>query len=284
MIDKNTLARFILANDFSGDGLLTNEEFFTVESKFFNKDLSGLFDMPLWKMVDVISNTVLAEKVYTAIKNFDKNALEKLDAFGINLVANSHQNYPKRLIKKMKVDAPILLYCLGDETLLNKKSTAVIGARQIDESGKKFAFDIGESVAKEQKVLVSGGARGSDLEATKSAILNGGKAIWFVAVPVDEVVKNRMVKEWIETGKLLVCWDCNPFAPFSSKTALRRNKYIYANAENAFVCQVNSKISGTFSGANYCLKNKLCELFVFDNDSDAAKILIENGAIAIYKR
>ena len=51
MIDKNTLARFILANDFSGDGLLTNEEFFTVESKFFNKDLSGLFDMPLWKIV-----------------------------------------------------------------------------------------------------------------------------------------------------------------------------------------------------------------------------------------
>lgn len=284
MIDKNTFARFVLTNDFSGRSVLTNEEFYSLESKFYNKDLSELETMPLWKIVDIVNDTELAEKIYFAFKNADKTAFEKLSQNDILTLTNFDEFYPKTLSQKLKSDAPVLLYTLGNIDLLNQKSVAVIGSRKIDEKGRKFACDIGESIAKDGKILVSGGANGSDFEATKSAIENGGKAVWFVAVPLQEIMRKRLVKEWIDNEKLLVCWDFNPFSSFQSKIALRRNKYIYANAGSAFVCQVNSKISGTFSGANYCLKHKLCELFVFDNDSDTAKTLIENGAIAIYER
>lgn len=284
MIDKNTFARLVLVGDFSGTSVLTNEEFYSLESKFYNRDLSELETMPLWKTVDIVNDTILAEKIYSAFKTADKTAFEKLSQNNILTITTYNELYPKRLAKKLKTEAPILLYTLGNVDLLNQKSVAVIGSRKIDEKGKKFAFDIGESIAKDGKVLVSGGANGSDFESTKSAIENGGKAIWFVAMPLQEIMRKRLVKEWIEDGKLLVCWDFNPFSSFQSKIALRRNKYIYANAESAFVCQVNSKISGTYSGANYCLKNNLCELFVFDNETDAAKTLIENGAIAIYER
>ena len=284
MIDKNTFARLVLASDFLGPSVLTNEEFYSLESKFYNKDLSDLETMPLWKIVDIVNDTILAEKIYSAFKSADKNAFEKLSQNNISTLTTYNELYPKRLAKKLKTEAPILLYTLGNIELLNQKSVAVIGSRKIDEKGKKFAFDIGESIAKDGKILVSGGANGSDFEATKSAIENGGKAVWFVAVPYDEIMQKIEVKQWIKDEKLLVCWAFNPFSPFKSKNALMRNRYIYANAESAFVCQVNSKISGTYSGANYCLKNNLCELFVFDNDSETAKTLIENGAIAIYER
>ena len=284
MIDENIFARFVLTSDFSGESVLANDEFYDLESNFYNKDLSDLETMPLWKIVDIVNDTKLAEKIYSAFQNTDKNAFEKLSQNNILTLTNIDSFYPKRLAQKLKNDAPVLLYTLGNIELLNKPSVAVIGSRKIDEKGKKFAFDIGESIAKDGKILVSGGAKGSDYFATKSAIQNGGKAVWFVAVCYDEIMQQREVKQWIEDEKLLICWAFNPFSPFKSKNALKRNRYIYANAESAFVCQVNSKISGTYSGANFCLKNNLCELFVFDNDSDTAKTLIQNGAIAIYEK
>lgn len=283
MIDKNTFARFVLTNDFSGLSVLTNEEFYSLESLFYNKDLSMIEKLPLWELVDIVDDKKLAEKIYLAFKTFDKSILNSLSQKNLTIITDSNSLYPERLSKKIKSDAPILIYTLGDATLLNKRSAAVIGARQIDEKGKRFAQIIGETIAEENKVLISGGANGSDFESTKSAIENGAKAIWFVAVSYDEIMKKPLVKKWIDENKLLVCWTFNPFATFNSKNALKRNRYIYANADAAFVCQVNSKISGTFSGANYCLKNNLCELFVFDNGTQAAKTLIENGAIAIYE-
>lgn len=278
---NDTLARFLLCNDIKGAPVLTNEEFYEFEKKFYDKDLSSLKNIPLWQLVDITGDSQKAEKIYLALKKNYDEFFEKLNNAGIKILTNKDTDYPVRLTEKLGTNAPVFLYSFGDTRLMNMRSSAVTGSRKISEKGLKFSYDIGETIALENRVLISGGANGCDKNATASAIKSGGKAVWFLAVSFCEILKKREVAEWIKDKKICLCSDFNPFGEFQGKIALRRNRYIYANAETAFVCQCNSKISGTYSGANFALKNNLCEMFVYDNNTEADKLLIKNGAIAI---
>lgn len=280
-MNENTLVRFMLCNDVFGEPILSNEEFYEFENLFYNKDLSGARKLKLWELVDLINDNEKAERVYLALqKNYD-NFLRNLKRDSIKILTEKDDDYPVRLKQKLKKQAPVLLYSVGDTRLLNKPSSAVTGSRKMSEKGQKFAFDIGETIALENKVIISGGANGCDKNATENAIKNGGNAVWFCAVPLSQMLRDKTILNWIEDKKICLCSDFNPYGKFEGKIALRRNRYIYANAETAFVCQCNSKISGTYSGALFSLKNDLCELFVYGNGLDASELLIKNGAIAI---
>lgn len=277
----NTIVRFLLCNDVYGEPALSSEEFFEFQNKFNNKDLSDVRKLKLWELVDILNDTKQAERIYTALQKDFSDFFEKLSENDIKILCQTDSDYPVRIAKKLEKTAPPVIYTAGDTSLLNKRSAAVTGARKTSEKGLKFSFDIGETIALENKILVSGGATGCDRKATENAIKNGGQAVWFCAVPLSEMLADKSILNWVKNGSLCLCSDFNPFGKFSGKQALRRNRYIYANSETAFVCQCNSKISGTYSGANYALKNKLCEIFIYDNDTEADKLLIKNGAIAI---
>lgn len=281
IFSENAKAEFLLCNDVYGEPALNLEEFFKLKNKFYSKELSCLLSLSLWEIADLVKDKKTAEKIYSAFqKNYD-DFYEKLSENDIRIICQSDGDYPVRILEKLKNSAPPILYTVGDICLLHEQSVAVTGSRKASEKGLKFSYDIGEAIALEDKILVSGGAMGCDRKATESAIKNGGKAVWFCAVPLSEMLRDKTVFELVKNGSLCLCSDFNPFGEFSGKQALRRNKYIYANAESAFVCQCNSKISGTYSGANFALKNRLCEIFVYDNDTEANNLLIKNGAIAI---
>ncbi|MBQ7128934.1 MAG: DNA-processing protein DprA [Clostridia bacterium] len=272
--------RFLLLNDISESPTLSLEEFIKLESKIYNKDFSILESAELWEIVEKTDNKATAEKIYSALKKSEE--LELLKKNKIGLLSVNDEFYPQRLKEKLDYFPPFF-YFLGDERLINKPSTAVTGSRNADEKGLEFARDIGQAIASENKILVSGGARGCDFEATAEAIESGGKAVWFLANPMKNILKNRLVTEWIESGKLCMLSDFNPFGEFDRKQALARNRFIYANSEISFVCECKSRISGTFSGASFCLKNNLSQLFVFDNNESAVKELISHGAVSIIK-
>lgn len=281
MIDENSYAYFALCNDIFSKKAVTNDELEILKRQFYNDALHNFVNVPLFKLVDMLNNNDLAERVYSAFKQPLSEYYEKLKENDIFIITDTNHFYPKGIKSKLKIEIPPFFYALGDVILLKEKFVAVTGARNISSLGEKFAINIGETIAYENSVLVSGGARGCDYIATKSAIENGGYAIWFLAMPYQQIVKNREVMKWVEEGKLLLLWDFYPFKEFQSKIALRRNHYIYASGETSFVCQCDSKVSGTFSGASKCLKYKYSDLFVYDNDSLATKELIKNGAIAI---
>ena len=281
MIDENSYAYFALCNDIFSKKAVTNEELEVLKRQFYNDAVHNFENVPLFKLVDMLNNNDLAERVYSAFKQPLSEYYEKLKENDIFIITDTNQFYPKGIKSKLKIEIPSFFYALGDVTLLAEKFVAVTGARNISSRGEKFAINIGETIAYEDSVLVSGGARGCDYIATKSAIKNGGCAIWFLAMPYTEIQKNKEVMNWVDEGKLLLLWDFYPFSKFQSKIALRRNHYIYACGETSFVCQCDSNISGTFSGAYNCLKNRYSDLFIYDNNSSATKDLIKNGAIAI---
>ncbi len=272
--------RFLLLNDISSAPAISMEEFSFLQDKLYNQDFSFLEQIELWEIVEKTDKKSTAQRIYTALK--ETADLDLLSKHNIRLLSIKDNHYPKRLLEKLDY-YPQFFYFVGNERLINMPSSSVTGARNASEKGLKFARDIGQTIAKEKKVLVSGGARGCDFEATAEAIKYGGKAVWFLATSIVDTLKNETVKNWVETGKLCLLSDFNPFGEFDRKQALFRNRFIYANSEFSFVCECNSKISGTFSGAKYCLKNNLSQLYVFDNNESAVKELVSLGAISIIK-
>lgn len=276
----DAVAKFLLLNDIDETKGVSEKDFSEFENCFENKNLSELSDMTLWEIADKCSEKATAEKIYSLIRN--QKPLELLKENKIGLLSVNDEFYPKLLKKKLN-EAPRFFYTAGDLSILNQPSLSVTGPRNPSKSGIEFAYDIGETIAEEKKVLISGGARGCDFIATESAIKSGGKAVWFLATPMIEAIKSVKIKRWLDNGSLCLLHDSNPFGKFNRNQALNRNSYIYATGDTAFVCQCPSKISGTFSGAKNCLKNKLSRLYILDNGDEAEKELINMGAIAVLR-
>ena len=95
----------------------------------------------------------------------------------IEIITKESGVFPENL--KNIHDVPRKLYCLGDVSLLKKKAVAVVGARKCSEYGRQVALKVGETLANNDIVTVSGMAEGVDAAAHIGALNAGG---WTIAV------------------------------------------------------------------------------------------------------
>ncbi len=82
-------------------------------------------------------------------------------------------------------DSPKALYCIGNIDLLNMTSIAVVGARKCSEYGRQVALKIGNMLAQNGIVTVSGMAEGIDSFALLGALKEGGGTIAVLGQGVD---------------------------------------------------------------------------------------------------
>jgi len=99
-------------------------------------------------------------------------ALEKWQRAGLWVMTRSDADYPTRLKRLLKFDAPPVLFGCGNRALLDKGGIAVIGSRDASEADLAYASGIGQGSALQGYSVVSGGARGVD----EAAMLGGLKA------------------------------------------------------------------------------------------------------------
>lgn len=120
-----------------------------------------------------ISETVLRSCQDRAIEILEKN-----DRYGIKVLSFMDDDYPSVF---NFTDGPILIYYLGNrECLIEGRRVAVIGSRQPQQIGRKFAFSIAKSLAKENGIVVSGLAIGCDTAAHQGCLSAGGQTIAFL--------------------------------------------------------------------------------------------------------
>lgn len=129
----------------------------------------------------------------------------------IIIVKKGEEDYPESLLNIE--DAPPVLYCLGDLSLLKKRCIAVVGSRKCSEYGKRVAMKIGKTAAENDVVIVSGMAKGIDSFAHIGALQNGGDTIAVLGCGVDvcypasnrniydEIKENGLIVSEIEPGK-----------------------------------------------------------------------------------
>lgn len=209
-------------------------------------------------------------------------ALEELSRKGIRLITKSDKEYPKRLKVLLKKNAPPLFYYSGDISLINSNGIAVVGSRNIDQKGFKFAYDLAKKAVGENFAIFSGGAKGIDTTSEQAAIENGGKVVSILADSLSQRIKKKEIREKIVNKQLLLISANNPDAPFSAGGAMNRNKYIYCLSNAAFVVASDFNKGGTWAGATENIKNNWVKTFIWNNKLyDGNVKLIEKGGIPL---
>ncbi len=194
-------------------------------------------------------------------------------------------NYPKRLQLRLGEKAPKTLYVIGNLDLLEEDSLGFCGSRNVSEKGLSIAKDCAEQAVENDKVVLSGNARGVDRMVHKAALKAGGKT---VLVLPEGINKYRIVKELKEVWdwkRTLIISEFPPDANWQTWNAMKRNRTILSLVSAMIVIEAGEK-GGTIAAGKDSLKMRI-PLFVVNhadmNISLEGKTLIELGGLKLNK-
>jgi DNA processing protein len=119
----------------------------------------------------------LTQPQIEAIKNrsFDYNFVDKeislIKKYKIDITTIEDNDYPESL--KNIYDPPAIFYTIGDKTVLQKPSIAIVGSRRATNKGKDFAKKLASDLSEIGFNIVSGFASGIDISAHIGALQKG---------------------------------------------------------------------------------------------------------------
>ena len=178
-------------------------------------------------------------------------------------------DYPAKIKVLMGEACPPVLFYRGDLSLLRQPSVAVVGSRKLKPENEDFAKAAGRLAASEGLVLVSGGALGADAAAQNACLEAGGSCIVFVPDRLTRHDPHKRVLYISEDG-----YDI----PFSAPRALSRNHLIHTQGDKVLVAQCTHGSGGTWQGCLDNLKHGWTDVFVYNDGSEGAVSLLEQGA------
>jgi predicted Rossmann fold nucleotide-binding protein DprA/Smf involved in DNA uptake len=207
-------------------------------------------------------------------------ALEKWQRAGLWVMTRSDAEYPARLKRRLRFEAPPMLFGCGDRGLLNRAGIAVVGSRAAGEKELGDASRLGAEIASQGFSLVSGGARGVDEAAMLGALESQGTAAGVLADSLLRAAMSAKYRKGLMGKNLVLVSPFNPEAAFDAGNAMARNKYIYCLADAAVVVTTSKESGGTWNGAIENLKHGWVPLWVKEhadpNSGNAA--LVQQGA------
>lgn len=189
-------------------------------------------------------------------------ALEKWQGTGLWILTRADSEYPDRLRKRLGMNAPAVLFGAGNRSLLSGGGLAMVGSRDIAEVDQEYTRKIARQAALEGMSVVSGGARGVDEIAMKSALEVEGTALGILSHGLLKAALSSKWRESIKRKQLCLVSPFYPEAAFQIGNAMGRNKYIYCLSDFALVVQSATGKGGTWAGATENLKRRWVKLFV----------------------
>lgn len=109
--------------------------------------------------------------------------LEAVSKLGGRIIAACEPEYPA-LLREIKSFPPVITV-LGDVAILNKRSVAMVGARNASANGCRFAQHLANELGQRQWVVSSGLARGIDTAAHRGSLETGTVAV--IAGGIDKL-------------------------------------------------------------------------------------------------
>lgn len=204
----------------------------------------------LWKRLG------FSEKVCVKLKGlfqrgWAKREEERCRSLGIEILSFLNPAYPESL--RNLQDPPLVLYKWGTAPL-TEKVTAVVGTRRCSVYGKEVSFSFGKACAREEWVVVSGGAVGIDAAAHAGCLEGRGKTWAVLGTGVDRVfpaVNESLFSRIREEGALLSEYPLgNPGTPWHFP---RRNRIIAGLSQAVVVVEAPLK-SGAMLTARLALE------------------------------
>lgn len=208
---------------------------------------------------------------------------------GIKVVAGAAPEYPLRLKQTLRQTTPLVLYVAGEPSLLSsKRSIAIVGSRNATCEAHELARRAGQYFARASYVVVTGMARGVDLEAFQGAREVSGKAIGVLPFGVSAKESLKLLREYQEdifSGRLALLSELHPRAPWKAQYAMMRNRIVVALSDVLLVVQTGLKetveqgrkrMSGTWDAVEQARRLGR-SIFVFDLPIEGNQALIAQG-------
>lgn len=204
----------------------------------------------------------------------------------MKVIYQADKNYPEKL--QHIYAPPAKLYLLGDETIINKPSIAIIGCRQASDYGKKVAFRFAYELAKQGIVVISGLAKGIDTCGHLGAVKANGQTVAILGSGFGHIypTENKgLCREIIQKGGAIL----TEYAPESKPEKMHfpaRNRLISGLSNGVLVVEAKEK-SGTLITVDYALDQGK-EVFIIpgnitSQNSNGTNSLIQQGAKLVTK-
>ena len=185
----------------------------------------------------------------------------------IKIIKREDENYPKSLLELK--NPPNQLYVLGDESLLNKKSIAIIGSRDCTQYGYKQGVKFSSELSKNNICIVSGMAIGIDSAAHIGAKDEIGKTIAVLGSGFNYIYpkeNKELFYEIIHKGGCIVS-EHEPNIEYKGEYFPERNRIISALANGILVVEaryrsgtsITAKIGRELGKQIYCIPTNLGE-------------------------
>ena len=202
----------------------------------------------------------------------------------IQLIDIGAPDYPAKLRNIPR--PPKQLYCMGDLSLFNTKTVAVVGARKNTVYGKNVALMIGRRLAECGVTVVSGLALGIDAFSHEGALEADGKVIGVLGSGIENMSpksNKRLMEKGLETGGLVVS-EYPPDAGAGIGSYPDRNRII-SGLSDALVVVEAALNSGSLITAKHAAEQGRVVYAVpgniNSNSSIGTNLLIRDGAIPL---
>ena len=207
-----------------------------------------------YKLVDdkVLTLEVFTKmKSYANVKDVDK-FLKDMEERKIKIVTKYDADYPSKL--QNLPDAPTILYCKGDYSLVEMPALGIVGTRKPSRYGMITTERLVKDIASCGIVIVSGLAFGIDSIAHKKCLDVGGRTIAVLACGFDNIFPAQhkgLADEIVRKGGLLIS-EYRPKAIAYKYTFPIRNRIIAALSEGVLISEAGIR-SGTSYTKDYAL-------------------------------
>lgn len=231
-----------------------------------------------------------SEKVYAEY--------EQLKTQGVEFIYPRHPDFPPQLLEI----AP-MLFIKGQRKLLISDGVAIVGSRNVSDTGIHVARKLATELASVGLNVVSGYAKGVDSEAHLGALAAEGTTTMVLPYGIKQLRQKSAFRKFDWQRDVLAVSQFDPNVKWLARNAMARNKLVCALSKAVVVIESGpekdsqGKMSGTFNTAQTALSMNL-PLFVldpkcFDNPPKGNADLIDlggecldqtDGAEAIVKR
>ena len=178
---------------------------------------------------------------------------QMLKTKGISFITRNDANYPKRL--KDIYDAPFYIYVKGNISALNYDCVSIVGSRKCSKYGEIMAKKLAYNLAKQNKVVVSGMAKGIDAYAHKGCLNAGGRTIAVLGSGINQIYpkeNENLYYEILSNGGTIISEYDIYEKPLPSNFPAR-NRIISGLSDKLIVVEAGEK-SGTFITVDFALE------------------------------
>lgn len=253
----------------------------TLLNKFDSPEKIWYLDKSVLKGTEGINDNCANEILN---ENYRKN-LEKYEEYmnknNINIITILDKQYPEKL--RNIYDKPITLFTKGNIELLKKDGVAIVGCRDCSTYGRNTAKKLAYDLAKHNKCIISGLAKGIDKYSHIGALEASGSTIAVIGNGLDNIYpyENKELSERIIKNNGLIITEYIIGTRPDRINFPARNRIISGLADGIIVVEAKEK-SGSLITADFGLEHGK-EIFAVPGNVDSVNSfgtneLIKQGA------